>query len=46
MILILVELNLWDEEVVYFNEETPIWGMNYYGITLNESLSEEAMDKA
>ena len=34
------------EEVVYFNEETPIWGMNYYGITLNESLSEEAMDKA
>ncbi len=34
------------EEVVYFNEETPIWGMNYYGITLDESLSEEAMDKA
>ena len=34
------------EEVVYFNEETPIWGMNYYGITLSESLSEEAMDKA
>lgn len=34
------------EEVVYHNNETPIWGMNYYGITLDESLSEEAMDKA
>lgn len=33
------------EEVVYFENETPIWGMNYYGITLDESLSEEAMDK-
>lgn len=34
------------EEVVYCNYETPIWGMNYYGITIDESLSEEAMDKA
>ena len=34
------------EEVVYFNNETPIWGMNYYGITIDETLSEEAMDKA
>ena len=33
------------EEVVYYNDETPIWGMNYYGITIDESLSEEAMDK-
>jgi hypothetical protein len=34
------------EEVVYYGEDTPIWGMNYYGITIDESLSEEAMDKA
>lgn len=34
------------EEVVYYDDETPIWGMNYYGVTLDESLSEEAMDKA
>lgn len=34
------------EEVVYCNDETPIWGMNYYGITLDETLSEESMDKA
>lgn len=34
------------EEVVYCNDETPIWGMNYYGITIDETLSEEAMDKA
>lgn len=34
------------EEVVYLNDENPIWGMNYYGITLDENLSEEAMDKA
>ena len=30
------------EEVVYSSNDTPIWGMNYYGITLNENLSEEA----
>ena len=34
------------EEVVYCGEDTPIWGMNYYGITIDETLSEEAMDKA
>lgn len=34
------------EEVVYSCEGIPIWGMNYYGITLNENLSEEAMDNA
>lgn len=34
------------EEVVYQSEDTPVWGMNYYGITLDETLSEEAMDKA
>ena len=34
------------EEVVYESEQTPIWGMNYYGITLDDSLSEEIIDKA
>lgn len=34
------------EEVVYEDGDTPIWGMNYYGITLDKNLSEEAMDKA
>lgn len=34
------------EEVVYCDENTPKWGMNYYGLTLDESLSEETMDKA
>lgn len=24
----------------------PIWGINYYDITLDETLSEEAVDKA
>ena len=39
--------NFMGEEVVYLaNSETPIWGMNYYGITLDKSLSEEAVDKA
>ena len=38
--------NFMGEEVVYTNEQTPIWGMNYYGITLDNSLSEEAVDKA
>lgn len=33
-------------EVIYTNREIPIWGMNYYGVTLDESLSEEAIDKA
>lgn len=34
------------EEVVYSSDDTPIWGMNYYGVTLNEDLSEEAIDNA
>lgn len=34
------------EEVVYSTDDTPIWGMNYYGVTLNENLSEEAIDNA
>lgn len=35
------------EEVVYSSDDNhPIWGMNYYGITLNENLSEEVIDKA
>lgn len=34
------------QEVVYRQDDTPIWGMIYYGKTLDESLSEEAIDKA
>lgn len=34
------------EEIIYSSDETPIWGMNYYGVTLNEDLSEEAIDNA
>lgn len=34
------------EEVVYCDSNKPIWGMNYYGVTLDETLGEEAMDKA
>ena len=34
------------QEVVYQQEDTPIWGMIYYGRTLDETLSEEAMDNA
>lgn len=38
--------NFIGEEVVYeSNSKKPIWGMNYYGVTLDEKLSEEAMDK-
>jgi len=33
------------EEVVYKNNEA-LWGMNYYGVTLNPELSEDAMDNA
>ena len=39
-------INFMGEEVVYKDLKTPIWGMNYYGITLDQNLSEEAMDKA
>ncbi len=39
--------NFIGEEVVYEDgSEKPIWGMNYYGVTLDQNLSEEAMDKA
>lgn len=34
------------EEVVYTSNHTPIWGMNYYGVILNENLSEETIDNA
>lgn len=33
------------EEVVYI-DNLPYWGMNYYGVTILESLGEEAMDNA
>lgn len=33
------------EEVVYFENEV-YWAMNYHGITLDDSLGEEAMDQA
>ncbi|MDE6285359.1 MAG: hypothetical protein K2M17_06390 [Bacilli bacterium] len=33
------------EEVVYRGSDRPKWGMNYYGETLDDSLSEEVMDK-
>lgn len=34
------------EEVVYKSNDTPIWGMNYYGVTIDDDLSEDAIDKA
>ena len=34
------------EEVVYDENQIPIWAMNYHGVTLNENLSEEAVDNA
>ena len=34
------------EEVVYDESKTPIWAMNYHGMTLNEDLSEDAVDNA
>ncbi len=33
------------EEVVYRGSDIPKWGMNYYGTILDESFSEEIMDK-
>ena len=38
--------NFMGEEVVYEENDTPIWGMNYYGVTLDQTFSEEAVDKA
>ena len=37
--------NFIGEEVVYIDDK-PIWAMNYYGYSVVENLSEEAMDKA
>lgn len=34
------------EEVVYNSENSPVWGMNYYGVTLNENLTEDVLDNA
>jgi len=34
------------EEVVYCDNNKPIWGMNYYGITYDDALGEAAMDNA
>lgn len=39
-------LSFMGEEVVYINNDVPCWGMNYYGITLDTNLSEDAIDKA
>ena len=36
--------NFMGEEIVYEQDDTPIWGMNYYGIALDKNLSEEAID--
>lgn len=38
-------INFIGEEVVYKDSHI-YWGMNYYGVTLDDTLSEEAMDKA
>lgn len=32
--------------MVYCNSDKPIWGMNYYGVTFDDTLGEEAMDNA
>ena len=37
--------NFIGEEVVYIDNQT-YWAMNYYGVTLDENLGEEAMDNA
>lgn len=38
-------INFIGEEIVYIND-LPVWGMNYYGVTIDSNLNEEAMDKA
>lgn len=38
-------INFMGEEIVYEQNETPIWGMNYYGITLDLDISEDVIDK-
>lgn len=32
------------EEIVYYNNDV-IWRMNYYGVTIDDSLIEAVMDK-
>ena len=34
------------EEVVYCDKNKPIWGMNYYGITYDDTLGKEIIDNA
>ena len=34
------------EEVVYFDSEKPLWGMNYYGYSLNDDEYENAIANA
>lgn len=34
------------EEVVYNSKNSPVWGMNYYGVALNENLTEDMLDNA
>lgn len=34
------------QEVVYIDSNIPLWGMTYYGVTIDESLTEDAVDKA
>ncbi len=34
------------EEVVYLDSDKPIWGMNYYGYSTQENLSEDTIDNA
>ena len=34
------------EEVVYCDSNKPVWGMNYYGVTIDDTLGEEAIDMA
>lgn len=37
--------NFIGEEIVYIDNKA-YWGMNYYGVTLDDTLGEEAMDRA
>lgn len=38
--------NFMGQEVIYDKNNIPFWGMIYYGVTLDDNLSEEAVDKA
>lgn len=37
-------INFIGEEIVYDKSNKPIWGMNYYGVILEEELSEEVFN--